>query len=652
MVLLKYAGAGFFAVLLTVLAVLPLKAQQATSGSLTAQGSSLSIVSTGFSTCATQLSGTWAGTVQFQAGGNPASAFDFTGHSVGTTTQSPGMYYWASGGQASCAVTMTAFTSGSVTVGALMASQGVTFQPPGVAYVVPSDGCTATGTTFETLSCPGDPNVTIVAPTDASGNVKVNCETGCAGGGGGGNVTVVAPTNLAGQVIVTTPAPNATVFIANTPGFVCISGCSGVGNVTIVAPTSAAGAVIVTTPPPTTSLSATQGTSPWVVTTPSSNPLPTATAGAAQPAQGVEVAANEICSVPAGAAPAVTVGNRIVAQCDTTGNQKVNISAQSLSPIVVTTINPSLPAPQATFPVSCTAAANCPVNATQVTSPWVVTTPYNSPQPLPTASAGVPPVSTASYPQVAAINVCASPLGGLPALTPGNLITQMCSSAGFPEVTVCGASSGNCVGVNGNNALQIVCATANYPCGLPTPMPVAVLPTASPGVATASVAQVQSVATCVSDQATGTAISAGQVHVAECEKHGVLANGLCSNSIPCAPPIGDVTIISAVTTSLTQIIAAPGVGVSVRITAIQALGEESATGGVMDLVEGTGTNCATPVKTIPLLAIGASFTANQQVTWGNGVGQIIMVPTNTAVCVNVTAGTITTAGIVITYTVY
>ena len=45
---------------------------------------------------------------------------------------------------------------------------------------------------------------------------------------------------------------------------------------------------------------------------------------------------------------------------------------QGTSPWVVTTINPSLPAPQATWPVSCAAASNCPVNDTQVTSPWVV----------------------------------------------------------------------------------------------------------------------------------------------------------------------------------------------------------------------------------------------------------------------------------------
>lgn len=74
--------------------------------------------------------------------------------------------------------------------------------------------------------------------------LPVNCVTGCPGSGGGSNVTIVAPTDGAGRVNVTTPVPNATVFISNASSFptpiswstaspapvMCVSGCSGGGS--------------------------------------------------------------------------------------------------------------------------------------------------------------------------------------------------------------------------------------------------------------------------------------------------------------------------------------------------------------------------------------------------------------------------------------
>lgn len=134
----------------------------------------------------------------------------------------------------------------------------------------------------------------------------------------------------------------------------------------------------------------------------------------------------------------------------------------------------------------------------------------------------------------------------------------------------------------------------------------------------------------------------------------VNAVGLCSAvtagyPVGCAPTIGDTAFKAAVTTTLTQFIAAPTAG-SIRITAAQYAAIESATGGALEIEAGTGTNCGTGTVVVSALAwVPTSAVAG---SYGNGSGAIWILPAGDAACAVITAGTVTFAEISGTYAVY
>lgn len=178
----------------------------ATSGTLGAANAVVNLTLGGQATCGADISGTWSGTITFQVAGQSqnyqsAGAFTYGGTSAGSSTTSNGDFAWAIGGQAYCQVKMTTYTSGTA---------NVTLQAvPGSTVTLSSTN----GGGSSNVSVVNTPGVTV---QNTPGFV---CISGC---GGTGNVTVVAPTNAAGQVIVTTPAPtytaNQTVTVNNTPG--------------------------------------------------------------------------------------------------------------------------------------------------------------------------------------------------------------------------------------------------------------------------------------------------------------------------------------------------------------------------------------------------------------------------------------------------
>lgn len=135
---------------------------------------------------------------------------------------------------------------------------------------------------------------------------------------------------------------------------------------------------------------------------------------------------------------------------------------------------------------------------------------------------------------------------------------------------------------------------------------------------------------------------------------GILAAGLCTGGAGCAPAVGDTGFRAAATTVLTQFIAAPGPGVSIRVTAIQAGGYDTATGGQIQISSGTGTNCTT-TNTVEanLIVMPAALTqgGGDSMSWGNGVGAVMIIGANRALCVQA-FGTVGSAQISGTYTTY
>jgi hypothetical protein len=139
------------------------------------------------------------------------------------------------------------------------------------------------------------------------------------------------------------------------------------------------------------------------VPTPSAHPLPTASAGVVTPSAGLDVVAWLSCILAAGAAPTVTAGHGIAAQCDSKANLNVNINAQGLTPIVVTTPPPT-------------------------TSVSVSSVPTPSSNPLPTASAGAAE-PTQGVEVNAALN-CHVPAGATPNASAGNRVSLQCNANG------------------------------------------------------------------------------------------------------------------------------------------------------------------------------------------------------------------------------
>lgn len=128
--------------------------------------------------------------------------------------------------------------------------------------------------------------------------------------------------------------------------------------------------------------------------------------------------------------------------------------------------------------------------------------------------------------------------------------------------------------------------------------------------------------------------------------------GYCTGAVFCAPAIGDTRFSQAVTTTITQVIAAPSAG-SIHITSYQIAAYETATGGYIAVYEGTGVNCVTGQH---LVAIILTMTAAIQMSGnpqGTGVGTVIgpIDPLN-AVCVGASAGTIGIANFSGNYATY
>ena len=167
--------------------------------------------------------------------------------------------------------------------------------------------------------------------TCANGSGATGSNSG--GGGSSTNATIVAPTDAGGNVKVVQPAPSATQPIN--------------GTVTVIGPTTAAGNVAVSqqaAPAATTPVScaaagncpvnASQVTSPWVDSTPSAGPAPTASTGAAPPAAAPYIFDSPSCAFNSGALN-VTTGQSVLMQCTALGLLRVNVGN------VVTTTQPT-----------------------------------------------------------------------------------------------------------------------------------------------------------------------------------------------------------------------------------------------------------------------------------------------------------------------
>jgi hypothetical protein len=307
-------------------------------------------------------------------------------------------------------ITQAFTSSGSAPIKAcgLRGENSATFQATGAGPIdaqVSNDGFSWTPATISNVS--GATQAQPFTPTSGTVYQVTPLNADC--------VQIAPDSTWGSQSVTITFKASGAIAAAPTPG----GGGGGSTTVTCASP----GCVV------------TQGTTPWVVNTaapgaaatPSSGPLPTASAGAAAPALAPYGFVFNACMVPAGATPNVTAGNAIANQCDSNGAMDVDIPNPSATIPVTTpapapTVSPGLfpgtvqvcpstapapingvytctntssgflntvqaAAPAATTPVSCAAATNCPVNASQVTSPWVVTTPAplasQSPVPFP-----------------------------------------------------------------------------------------------------------------------------------------------------------------------------------------------------------------------------------------------------------------------------
>jgi hypothetical protein len=289
--------------------------------------------------------------------------------------------------------TFTSAASPPLRACGLRGENSATFQATGAGPIdaqVSNDGFSWTTATISTIS--GATQAQPFTPTSGTVYQVTPLNADC--------VQIAPDSTWGSQSVTITFKASGAIAAAPTPG----GGGGGSTTVTCASP----GCVV------------TQGTTPWVVNTaapgaaatPSSGPLPTASAGAAAPALAPYGFVFNACMVPAGATPNVTAGNAIANQCDSNGAMDVDIPNPSATIPVTTpapapTVSPGLfpgtvqvcpstapapingvytctntssgflntvqaAAPAATTPVSCAAATNCPVNASQVTSPWVV----------------------------------------------------------------------------------------------------------------------------------------------------------------------------------------------------------------------------------------------------------------------------------------
>jgi hypothetical protein len=347
-----------------------------------------------------------------------------------------------------------------------------------------------------------------------------------------------------------------------------------------------------------------------------------------------------------------TPGNGPPPPVDSSGYQYVDVSNTFPTPIPYTSASPMPVVFPTPFALSYTNA-----------SPLPVSTPSSSPLPTASAGYGLP----ASVPISFAYAGCVNPVGGTPNVTAGNGIEMQCNANGNPIVVFPSAQP-----INVSNWAAA---------GFPTPIP---WTTASPEPVTTPSAtawpsagqsepnplnnpSVNAFGICYFSTGALNFISNTGVAL-QCDSKGRLmvttpaplatvspgqapAVGLCTNAAGCLPPNGDTQFYQAATTTLTQVIAAPGSG-SIRITSLVASGLESATGGWIELEYGTGTNCATGTTVLAFVLWVPAAAPGAQISLGTGYGNVFLVPATKALCVIVSAGTVTQASIAGTYTVY
>ena len=298
-----------------------------------------------------------------------------------TFTSSGPMVVFSLTGQGICSYGMSG--TGSATITPMGASDG------GYTYAVinlPGFGAqTSNGAYGGWLAPnPGPPILTnfYVQVTVVSGTVTV--WESCSNANPGGN-------NVIASLPPVTLASGAAVMVLNTPGFVCISGCAGGGGGATPIPTPTGGIYpvaqasvpwSVTTPAPCSTPTCNsvvwQGTSPWTVNTINpSLPAPQVTWPVTTPAPCATPTCNQVVWQGTTLWNVNTPAPYVAPTCSALPNapcvQLTGAPIPGTTPIPFPTLGVvQQAAPAATTPVSCAAAANCPVNATQVTSPWVV----------------------------------------------------------------------------------------------------------------------------------------------------------------------------------------------------------------------------------------------------------------------------------------
>lgn len=133
----------------------------------------------------------------------------------------------------------------------------------------------------------------------------------------------------------------------------------------------------------------------------------------------------------------------------------------------------------------------------------------------------------------------------------------------------------------------------------------------------------------------------------------VCSAGLGPNfPIPCGPTVGDTGFTSPALASGTAAKIVSGVASeSIRVTYLAYSAYESATGGSLELLYGTGSNCGTGTTVLHIISYVPATTqiAGQL---GSGYGQIFIVPAGKDLCAEITAGTVTEASVAGTVSIY
>lgn len=168
---------------------------------------------------------------------------------------------------------------------------------------------------------------------------------------------------------------------------------------------------------------------------------PTASAGAAFPAAGVQVFDYPACLVPAGATPNVTGGNAGNLVCDNNGHLQVNVA--NVGPLPTASTGAAFPGstPQVpSYPICVVPAGATPnvtggnIIAVQCQSNGGMVVGYGNNAALATASAGAAPMGIG--PRLHVYDNCFVPAGATPNVTGGNAIAVQCDTSGRVQVNV------------------------------------------------------------------------------------------------------------------------------------------------------------------------------------------------------------------------